>query len=146
MKILSKNKRARFDYDIKETIEAGIMLTGAEVKSCRAGQVNLTGAYVSMRGPQPVIKHMTIAPYVYATQGEGYNPSQERVLLLTKQQIETLKSMEQEKGTTILPMEVHGGRHIKVLIGIGRGRKKHDKRARIKERDTEKRLRKGEEL
>jgi len=146
MKIVASNKRARFDYDILEEIEAGIILTGQEVKSCRQGHVHLSGAYVSMLSGKPVLKNATIDPYRYASDLDSYDKLRDRELLLKTREIDRMIGKVQEKGMSILPLEVRCGRTIKVLLGLGRGRKKYDKRQRIKEREVKKRLRKGEEV
>jgi len=146
MKKVGQNRRARFDYDIRDTIEAGILLTGPEVKSCRAGQVNLAGAYVSFLKGKPILKHMKISPYVYARKEDQTEPDRDRELLLKKSELERLDVLQSEKGTTIIPLEVRAGKFIKVLLGIGRGRKKLDKRQKLKERSIDKRLRRGEEM
>jgi SsrA-binding protein len=145
MKTVAQNRRVRYDYDITDTVEAGIMLTGQEVKSCRQGNVSLAGAYVSFLGDAPVLKSAKIAAYAYASGLESYDPGQDRRLLLKKADSARLQSAVDEKGVSVLPLEVRAGRHIKVLLGLGRGRKRHDKRQRKKDREVEKRLRKGEE-
>ncbi len=144
MKTVAQNRRARFEYAISETLLAGMLLSGPEVKSCRAGHVDLSGAYVSFLGSAPVLKHLTIAPYRFALP-DAFDPKRDRTLLLSKREIERLQSASGEKGVSIIPLEVQAGRHIKVLLGIGRGRKTIDKRQRIKEKDVEKRLRRGED-
>jgi SsrA-binding protein len=145
MKIVAKNKRATFDYDIQEKTEAGIVLTGQEVKSVRIGNADLKGAYVSFSSGKPVLKNATIQPYKYASNLKDYDPGRDRALLLHQKEIDRLVGSSQEKGISVLPLEMHAGRTIKVLIGVGRGRKKYDKRQKIKERDVERRLQKGEE-
>jgi len=146
VKIVAQNRRARFDYEILETVEAGIVLTGQEVKSCRAGHVNLSGAYVSFLSGAPVLKKAKIQKYRFAGDVADYDPERDRPLLLRKSEIDRLSGKVTEKGVTVLPLEVRAARTIKVLLGLGRGRKQHDKRERIKERDIKKRLRKGEEI
>lgn len=141
MKKVADNRRARFDYDIAETIEAGIRLTGPEVKSCRAGQVNLAGAYVSFVGDTPVLKHMKISHYAYARKDDQEDPGRDRELLLKKKELERMEALQNEKGTSVIPLEVRAGKFIKVVLGIGRGRKRMDKRQKLKERSIEKRLR-----
>lgn len=141
MKTVAQNRRARFDYDIAETIEAGIQLTGPEVKSCRAGQVNLSGAYVSFLGGKPVLKQMKISHYAYARKDDQLEPDRDRELLLKSAELGRIEALQNEKGTAIIPLEVRAGRFIKVLLGVGRGRKRLDKRQKIKERSIEKRLR-----
>ncbi len=146
MKTVAQNRRARFDYEIVETVEAGLVLTGQEVKSCRLGQVSLAGAYVSFFGGKPMIKHMKIAPYKFASGLEGYDPGHDRELLLKKSERERLASAGSVQGTTIVPLEVRAGKFIKVLIGLGRGRKRLDKRQVIKDRDLDRRMRSGKDL
>jgi SsrA-binding protein len=146
MKKVAANRRARFDYDLTDTVEAGIVLTGPEVKSCRAGQVNMAGAYVVFQGKKPFVKNMKISPYAYARKDQQLEPARERELLLSKKELAKLEVMQSEKGVTIVPLEVRAGRYVKLLLGVGRGRKRLDKRQRIKERAVERRLRKGEEM
>ena len=145
MKTVAGNRRAMFDYEITEKIEAGIILSGPEVKSCREGHVQLAGAYVSLRSGTAVIKGMKISHYKYAGPLPDYDPAHDRILLLKKSDIERLSSAEQEKGVAIVPLEVRAGRYIKVVIGLGKGRKRMDKRSRIKERDIDRRLKQGKE-
>lgn len=146
MKVVAQNRRARFDYEILETVEAGIILTGQEVKSARGGGMHLTGAYVSFHGGKPILKHAKILPYKFASGLDGYEPDRDRPLLLHARERDRLIGASAEKGMTVLPLEVRAGRTIKVLLGVGRGRKKRDKRQRIKEREVQRRLRKGEEI
>src|SRR3989344_5043892 len=135
MKTVATNRRARFDYEILEKIEAGIVLTGAEVKSCRAGHIDLRGAYVSFRGNQPVLKQTTIAPYQYSSDNADYQPIHDRVLLLSKSQAAKLQEQSEQRGIAIVPIEVTAGKFIKVMLAIARGRKTIDKRSVIKERE-----------
>ncbi|MBM3227258.1 SsrA-binding protein SmpB [Candidatus Peribacteria bacterium] len=146
MKVVASNRRARFDYDILETIEAGVMLSGPEVKSCRAGHVTLAGAYALLRDGRAYIRHMAIAPYRYAATDAGYQPSRERELLLKAEESLRLTASVDQKGCTLIPLEVRAGRFIKIALGVCRGRKKFDKRAAIKKRDTERRIREGREV
>lgn len=141
-----QNRRARFDYEITETVEAGLMLTGQEVKACRDGHVDLNGAYVSFASGKPVIKNLKIMKYKFASGLDGYEPGHDRALLLNKKEIEKLSGASNEKGISIVPLEVRAGRHIKLLVGLGRGRKNIDKRRVIKERDVEKRMKQGREI
>lgn len=145
MKAVAANRRARFDYEITDTVLAGIMLSGQEAKSCRMGHVDLSGSYVSFHGGKPIIKHLKISPYKFASQLDGYDPGRDRPLLLTNGEIEKLQVASEQKGITIIPLEVQAGKFIKILIGLGRGRKTIDKRKKIKERDIERRLRSGRE-
>ena len=144
MKVVAQNRRARFDYQIGETFEAGIVLEGHEVKSCRLGQVNLAGSYVSLHKGRPVLKQAKIAPYRFATLPREYEPGHDRTLLLSKTQIRSLEAALGTQGATVIPLEVRSGKFIKLLIGVARGRKKLDKRAKIREREVERRMRRGE--
>ena len=146
MKIVARNKRARFDYEILEEVEAGIILTGQEVKSVRGGNADLKGAYVSFASGKPVLKKSTIQPYKYASNLSGYDPGQDRMLLMKKSEMDRMTGKTEEKGISVMPLEFRAGRTIKILLGVGRGRKKYDKRQRIKERDVGRRLKRGEEV
>jgi SsrA-binding protein len=146
MKIVARNQRARFDYEILETVEAGIILTGQEVKSARGGHMQLSGAYVSFLRGKPVLKKAKIQPYKFASGLEGYDIERDRELLLKKNESERLAGKAQERGMSILPLEVRSARTIKVLLGLGRGRKKEDKRQRIREREVMRQLRRGDEM
>ncbi len=140
-KSLAENKRARFDYDIKETFVAGLALTGAEVKSVKEGNVSLAGAYVTAtsRGAELVGCH--IGPYKYAS-NDKYNPTQTRKLLLNKDEINKL--MGKEKGLVLIALDIFASPKgwLKLRVGLGKGRKKTDKREYIKKRDTEREIRK----
>lgn len=146
MKVVAKNKRARFDYELLEELEAGLILTGQEVKSVRAGNADLKGAYVSFASGKPMLKNSTIQPYKYASNLTGYDPGRDRELLLRKAEIEKLRKFSDEKGITVLPLEFRSARTIKILLGVGRGRKTIDKRRKIKERDVERKLRRGDDV
>lgn len=145
MKVVASNRRARYDYEVFDTLEAGLVLTGQEVKSCRAGHVNLAGAYISFLSGAPVLKAAKIAPYAFASGLESYDPGRDRPLLLQKRDVERLRGAVSEKGVSVVPLEVRAGRYIKVLLGFGRGKSRHDKRQKIRERDVGKKLRRGEE-
>ncbi len=146
MKTVASNRRARFEYEILETIEAGLVLTGPEVKSCRLGHIDLSGAYVSFLHDKPSLKQCKISPYPFASAAENLMPGRDKALLLKQTEAEKLQTMSDQKGISIIPLEVRAGKYIKVLLGIGRGRKTIDKRKVIKERDIKKRLQKGLEI
>lgn len=146
MKTVASNRRARFDYDIVETIEAGLVLTGPEVKSCRLGHIDLSGAYVSFLHDKPALKQCKISPYPFAAATEILPIGRDKPLLLKKAEAEKLQTLLSQKGISVIPLEVKAGKYIKVVIGIGKGRKTIDKRKVIKERDIKKRLKKGEEI
>lgn len=141
MKILAKNKRADFDYDIQETFVAGLSLSGAEVKSVKNGNVSLTGAYViTTSGDGARLINAHIGPYKYASV-EGYEPTRPRQLLLKKNEINQLAG--KAKGLVIVPLEIFQNKRgwLKIKLGLGRARKKKDKREAIKKRETIKELR-----
>lgn len=146
MKTVASNRRARFDYEITDTVMAGIVLTGQEVKSCRAGHVDLSGSYVSFKGNRATIKHLKISPYAFASQLDGYDPGHDRQLLLSSDECERLQTVADQKGVTIIPLEVQAGKYIKVVLALAKGRKTIDKRRVIKERDVERRMRQGKDL
>lgn len=134
------NSRAKYDYDIKETLDAGLVLSGPEVKSVKAGNVSLAGSYVTVNPNGAFLLNCHIGPYKYAQQA-GYEPTQTRKVLLKKQEISKL--LGKEKGLIIVPLEIYSGKRglLKLKLGLGRARKKTDKRAYIKKRETEKELR-----
>ena len=145
MKVVAKNRRARHDYEIVDTLEAGIILTGQEVKSVRQGHMNLAGAYVSLLTGKAVLKNASIAPYAYASNLENYNPDQDRELLLRKAERSKLETKLAEKGVSLVPLEVKAGKFIKVVLGLGKGKKTIDKRQSIKEKDLKRKMKKGQE-
>lgn len=134
MKSLATNKRARFDFDITDTYDAGLVLTGAEVKALKSGNASLTGSYVKISPTGASLINAHIGAYKYAVQ-DGYEPTKTRKLLLNKKEINAL--IGKDKGATIIPLEIYIGQRnlVKLKIGVGRGRKKEDKREYIKKRD-----------
>jgi len=147
MKTFAFNKRARFDYEILETFEAGIALKGFEVKAIRANNVSLKGAYVVIQNtgarktPEAWIINMHIAEYKMASIPEKYEPTRSRKLLLHKREITRLLGKQREKGLTLVPISLYtkGGK-IKLEFGLGRGKKRLDKRESIKERESNRRI------
>lgn len=139
MKIVAQNRRAKFDYEIVETFEAGIQLLGWEVKSCRTHLADLSGAYVSFVSGRPMLKKMTIRIYPFAAAAILDDTARDRLLLLSTKEIEWLKTGSDEKGMAIIPLEVKAGKHIKITLALGRGRKQFDKREKIKDRESKKR-------
>jgi SsrA-binding protein len=139
-KTFADNRRARFDYDIKSSFNAGLVLSGPEVKSVKAGNVSMNGSYVSISQKGATLVNCHIGPYKYAKQ-DGYNPTKTRSLLLNKDEINQM--LGKEKGLTIIPLEIYLGRRglIKMRIGIGKARKKTDKRDYIKKREANKEIR-----
>lgn len=148
MKILVNNRKASFDYAISDEMVAGLVLSGSEVKSLKAGQASLKGAYISIRTnpkPEAFLVKAHITPYKYAGNAKNADPEKDRKLLLNKSEINSL--IGKEKGTTIIPLEIFVGRKglVKIKIGIGKGKKKYDKRSSIKKREVERRIKRQED-
>jgi len=142
---LAENKKIYHDYEISNTLEAGLVLSGPEVKSAKLGQIDLKGAYVEIdQNMESWLINSYIAPYKPAkTSQKNYKPHAPRKLLLKKKELRSLLGKQKEKGTSIVPLEIFlKKRLVKIKIGIGRGKKKHDKRETIKKRDFEKRKKK----
>lgn len=138
---LIENKKAHFNYEILEKFEAGIELLGHEVKSLKDKKGSLEGAYIIVRGGEAYLINANIPAYQPANTPENYDPNRNRRVLLTKKEIAELAVSEGTKGLTIVPISVYNkGRKLKLSLGIGRGKKKADKRESIKKRDTEREL------
>jgi len=143
--IIVNNKQAYFDYEITDKFDAGIVLSGPEVKSVKKGQVDVKGAYVSIDGSSEAwLTNCYIALYKPAKKSQqNYDPNMPRKLLLTKKELRFLIGKQKEKGFSIIPLEIFLKNNlIKIKIGIGRGKKKFDKRESIKKRDFERRKQK----
>jgi SsrA-binding protein len=143
MKVLSENKKAYFIYQILEKFEAGIALNGQEVKSIKLGRINLMGSYVVIRNGEVYLVGANVPPYQPKNAPSDYDPQRSRKLLLRKKEIDYLFGKSQQKGLTMIPLKVYTNNgKIKLEFGIGRGRKKFDKREIIKKRETEKEMKK----
>ena len=133
---IASNRKARHDYHIDETLEVGISLTGTEVKSARAGNVNLRDGYVVAREGEFWLTDVHIAPYEQGNR-ENHEPRRERKLLAHRRQIAQWTAKARERGTTIVPLRMYWSRnHIKVEIALARGKRQFDKRASIAERES----------
>ncbi|OIO07871.1 SsrA-binding protein [Candidatus Falkowbacteria bacterium CG_4_9_14_3_um_filter_36_9] len=148
MPTLAFNKRANFDYEIKEKYEAGLVLLGHEVKSIKTGHINLKGSYVTFKKakgrllPELFLINVHIPLYKFAGSIKNYDPYRSRKLLLKKNEISHLIGKKQEQGLTLVPIKVYTKRgYVKLEFGIGRGKKKADKRETIKKRDIDRRIR-----
>jgi len=139
-KNIATNRRARFNYEITDTYEAGIVLLGSEVKSLRAGQADLKDSYASVRSGEMWLVGMRISPYEYARDG-GHEPERERKLLLHKREIDKIGSLLAEKGLSLLPMRLYfkDGK-VKVELGLGRGKAQRDKRETLKRRQADREM------
>jgi SsrA-binding protein len=134
--VLARNRRANFDYAIEDTHEAGIVLQGTEIKSIRAGKVQLREAFVQIRNNEAWIVNMHISPY---EQGNRFNhdPVRTRKLLLHRKQINQLIGKTGQQGYTIVPIQIHlKNGFAKVLVGVGKGKKHYDRREDIKQKEA----------
>jgi len=139
-KVVAQNRKARYDYTILDTIEAGIVLTGTEIKSIRAGRVNLQDGYAIIRNGEVFLINVHIAPY---EQGNMFNhdPVRSRKLLMKKKQIDRLIGETKSSGLTLVPLKMYiKNGYAKVLIGLAKGKKKYDKREDIKRKDQEREI------
>jgi SsrA-binding protein len=133
------NRKARFNYVIIETLEAGIVLSGFEVKSIRMGRVDLSDSFARVENGEVVLKNMYIHPFQNPPQ--GYIPNKDRKLLLHKKQINTLIGKSAQSGITLIPLSLYTKRNlVKIEIGLGASKKKYDKRRAIKARDEQRRM------
>ncbi|HPI67036.1 MAG TPA: SsrA-binding protein SmpB [bacterium] len=142
---LAENKKARLEYEILETFEAGLILSGPEVKAVRKGQVDLKGSYAEVNANgEAYLINCYIAPYKPASLlQKNYSPNQLRKLLLTKKELRFLMGKQKEKGLAIIPLEIFlKNNYLKVKIAVARGKKKFDKRESIKKREFERRKQK----
>ncbi len=140
IKTLAQNKKARHEYFIIETIEAGIELAGTEVKSARQGKANLTDAYASVKNGEVFIKQMNISPF---EKGNIFNrdPLRDRKLLLHKKEILKLTNQLQQDGMALIPLSVYlKGSLVKVALAVAKGKKLYDKRADIAKKDAKRNI------
>ncbi|MDA2922282.1 SsrA-binding protein SmpB [Patescibacteria group bacterium AH-259-L07] len=146
MPTITTNKRAYHDYEIIQTIETGIVLSGPEVKSVKSGNINLSGSYATIdKSGTPWIHNTTIAPYPPAAAiQQNYDPIRSRKLLLHKYEIASLIGKIKTARTTLIPLKVYTKKGlIKLEIGLARGKKKYDKREALKKRDVDKKIKKA---
>jgi SsrA-binding protein len=142
-KTLARNRKAFHDYHVVETFEAGIVLAGPEVKSIREGKASLTEAFARIDGGEAWLHGMHITPYGPASQW-NMDATRPRKLLLNRREIRRLIGATQEKGLTLVPLDLHLHRGlVKVNIALARGKKLHDKREDIKKRDAERDMRRA---
>lgn len=137
---IAVNRRARHDYDIEETFEAGLVLTGSEVKALRAGKANLKDSHGRIERDEVWLWNAHISPYGPASQF-GHEPTRTRKLLLHREEIQRLTGKVKERGLTLVPLRLYfkNGR-AKVQIALARGKKRHDKRAAIREREVQREM------
>lgn len=137
IKIIASNKKAYHDYFIDEVFEAGIVLMGTEVKSIRLGKVNLKEAFCRIKDGEIFINNMNISPYEQGNRENPGDPTRVRKLLLHKSEIEKLWRFSEQKGLTLIPTRIYlKESRVKVEIGVGRGKKLHDKRETLKQKEA----------
>ena len=136
-----KNKKASFEYFLIEKFVAGIVLTGTEIKSIRGGKASINEAYCAFSGDELFVRNMHIAEYDYGTYN-NHDPKRERKLLLTKRELRKLKSKLNEKGLTLIPtfLFINEKGLAKLEIALGKGKKLHDKRETLKQKDTKREM------
>lgn len=140
MSVLADNRIARHRYEILDNFTAGIVLVGTEVKSAKEGKIQLRDSYVVISGGEAILLNSHIAQYSHGNI-QNHEPTRSRKLLLKKKEIEKLESLTQEKGYSVVPLKFFTTRGlIKVEIGVGRGKKLHDKRETIKRRDADREM------
>lgn len=140
IKVVAQNKKARHDYFIEQTLEAGIVLSGTEVKSIRQGKVNLKDSYATIEHGEVILSGMHISPY---EQGNIFNkePERDRKLLLHRYEINKLIGLIQQKGLTLVPLQVYFKRgKVKITLGVAKGKKLYDKRDDIAARDAKREI------
>jgi SsrA-binding protein len=136
-KTIADNRRAKFEYEILETFEAGLELTGTEVKSIRAGRVNLRDSFALIRNGEAWLLNMHVSPHETASRAFNHEPTRRRKLLLHKKEIAKLVGQVEQKGLTIVPLRlVLSNGWIKVHIAVARGKKLFDKRHSLKEKQV----------
>lgn len=134
------NRRARFDYDITETVEAGLVLTGTEVKSLRAGKASLAEAFATVRRGEVWLVQAHIPEYEFGNRA-NHDPTRQRKLLLHRHEIEEMADFTQEQGRTLVPMKLYWkDGNAKVLVGLGRGKAHYDKRQDLAQKDAKRQI------
>lgn len=144
VRLIAQNKKARHEYEILETLEAGMALMGSEVKSLREGKVSFKDSYVRFSGDGAVLVGLYIPPYAHAAH-TGHEPERDRALLLHKHQMAAWAGKTAQKGFTVVPLRLYwkAGR-AKVELALARGRKTHDQREVLKRRAVERDMARGE--
>ncbi len=133
----ARNPKAFHDYEILETLEAGLLLSGSEVKSIKAGRAQLKGAYVRILNNQAWLIGAQIPPYQPGNMPPDYKEQADRKLLLSRNQIATLVGLQQAHGVALVPLRLYGKKGlVKLEVGVARGKKMHDKREAIKKKDV----------
>lgn len=141
MSTLAVNKRAHFDYDISDKFEAGLVLSGQEVKSIKTGHISLKGSFVTIRGNELFLTNANIPFYKHAGEMKNYDPTQPRKLLLRKSEIKSLIGKARVHGLTLVPLRVYTKKRlVKLEFGVGKGKKEYDKRETIGKREAKRKI------
>lgn len=141
MPSLTENRKAYFDYEILETFEAGLVLSGHEVKSIKTGHAKIQGGHVLIRVGEAYLVGMHIPPYQPNNTPPNYDPDRTRKLLLTKKELSYLTGKMHEQGLTLVPLSVYTKRGLlKLSVGVARGKKKYDKRAVMQKRESNRKI------
>ncbi len=139
-KLIAQNRKARHNYHIEETLEAGLALVGTEVKSCRDGKANLSDAYATVRDDQVWLMQCHISPYSHGNR-TNHDPLRPRKLLLHRNEIERLRAKVAQGGRTLVPLRLYFKHGLaKIEIAVGRGKRAYDKRATIATREAERHM------
>ena len=142
IKIIAKNKRAWHEYEILDTWEAGLVLLGTEVKALRNGRVNLGDSYGEIRAGEAWLVKMHIGPYEMGNR-ENHDPFRRRKLLLNRREIRKIRPKVEEQGLTLVPLKIYFKKgRVKIELGLGRGKKLHDKRDAKAKKDVQRRIEK----
>lgn len=142
-KLIAKNKKAYFDYEVIEKYETGIVLLGAEVKSIKSGHVQPKGSFATVLGGKVIVENMHVSPYK-CSNILNYDPLRKRELLLRKKEIDYLSGLTTQKGFTLIPLEIILKKGlVKIILGVCRGKKAHDKRETLKRRAVTKEINQG---
>lgn len=136
-----KNRSASYEYFIEDTFDAGMMLTGTEVKAIRDGRVSFNDSYCLLDRGELYVRGLHISPYEFGSYA-NHNPTRERKLLLKKKELDKIGQKLKEKGFTIIPLSIYFNQrgYAKMKIGLGKGKKLHDKRESIKQRESEREI------
>jgi len=140
-KILAKNRRATFDYELIKKYEAGLVLKGLEVKSVKSGHASLKGSFVSVHNGELYLTNANIPPYKFAGNPKDYDPTASRKLLLHKKEIKYLLGKSKTEGLTMVPLLLYTSRNkVKLKFALARGKKKYDKRETLKKRSAQREM------
>ena len=141
MTVYSENKKALFNYEVLERFEAGLVLFGQEVKSIKTGHINLSGSYVTFNRNEPFLVGVKVPPYQPNNAGADFGEERQRKILLNKKEIDYLMGKTKVKGFSLIPLKIYekSGR-IKLEFGLAKGKRKYDKKEKIKKRDVDREI------